>query len=369
MKWVRYLSCPVLVFLCAILAAKPGVCHTRSKGKSTFHLSEDGFLKIQIGMTTLDFLDLSDIDLGSPNQPQENQVQAERFLTYYFPKYLKIQLEPIVVTCPVVYEKMQLPDYRNIELFVVAQCPTEQFNSAKQMRIDWGLFTGTILMHQSYTSFLWGENFQQNWVFSRREPSKTVNLEKPNAWAAGLSFFKEGFWHLATGYDHLCFLLLLFLACTQIKILVLWVSGFTIAHGISLVLSYFNLVRFPGWIVEAGIALSILLTAIHLLWSQPKHTHTSPHSWSQFSIIILFGILHGLGFSYLLQELLTQSPFLWLSIFSFHAGLEIAQILFLSLFGLVALQLRKRQHWTKIQNIVVGAIGLLSGYWFLERLF
>ena len=237
------------------------------------------------------------------------------------------------------------------------------------MRIDWGLFTGTIKMHQSYTSFLWGEGFQQHWVFSRREPSKIVNLEKPSPWAASLSFFKEGFWHLTTGYDHLCFLLLLFLACTQIKTLILWVSGFTIAHGISLVLSYFNLIRIPGWIVEAGIALSILITAIHLMRSQLKKTTTTKNSLPQFGVIIIFGILHGLGFSFLLQELLTQSPFLWISIFSFHAGLELAQILFLSLFGVLFFQLKKHRHWARIQNTIAGSVGLLSGYWFLERLF
>ena len=357
------------MLLFSLLNSEQALSHSRSKGKSVFNLSADGFLKIQIGMTTLDFLDLSNIDLASPNQQEKKRLQAEQFLTTYFPKYLKIQLEPSNVRCRVVYEKMLLPDHKNIELFVFAQCSQSAFQKAKFMRIDWGLFTGTLLMHRSFTSFYWGDGYQQNWVFSRRESTKTLSLEKPSALSAAVSFLNEGFWHFVTGYDHFCFLLLLFLACTQIKTLILWVSGFTVSHGIALLISYFDLVRIPTWAVEAGIALTILLTALHLLFSRNQSTDKKSSSWLHFAIIIGFGMIHGLGFSYLLKELLSDSPFLWLGIFSFHVGLEIAQILFLILFGIVTVTLKKNRHWLKIQTIVVSSIAILSLFWLLDRIF
>ena len=369
MKSNLWSPCLGFILLFSLLNSEQALSHSRSKGKSVFKLSADGYLKIQIGMTTLDFLDLSNIDLASPNEQGKKRLQSEEFLTNYFPKYLKIQLEPSNVRCRVVYEKMVLPDHKNIELFVFAQCAQSAFQKAKFIRIDWGLFTGTLLMHRSFTSFLWGDGYQQNWVFSRRASTKTLALEKPNALSAAVSFLHEGFWHFVTGYDHFCFLLLLFLACTQIKILILWVSGFTVAHGVALLISYFDLVRIPTWLVEAGIALTILLTALHLLFSQKQSMEKSGSSWLHFLIVISFGVIHGLGFSYLLKELLSESPFLWLGIFSFHIGLETAQILFLILFGIITWQLKKHRNWLWIQNFIVSGIVILSLFWLYERVF
>lgn len=348
--------------------SQDGAAHTRSKGKSTFHLNQDGFLKIQIGMTTLDFLDLADIDLGSPNATDKDEIAAEQFLLRYLPKYLRVQLLPSDKKCPVKFKSLELTDHKNIELFAFAKCPKEGLEKTKEMRIDWGLFTGTILMHRSFASFFWQEKLQHNWVFSRQESKKILPITTPSFLGTSLSFFKEGFWHFTTGYDHICFLILLFLISIQMRPLVLLVSGFTVAHGISLALSYFDLVRVPALAVEVGIALSIIISAIHLL-RQKEDAHRKLNLDKRlFAIVLFFGLIHGLGFATLLKELLQESPYLWTGLLGFHIGLELAQLLFLAVFLVGTLKIKNQRQWPAMKKLLAISCGLAGLYWVIERL-
>lgn len=343
--------------------------HTRSKGKSAFHLNDDGFIQIQIGMTTLDFLDLADVDLGSPNAGEQAELEAERFLLRYFPKYLRINLTPGSKKCPVKFKRLERTDHKNIELYAFAQCPQKDMPHTEKLRIDWGLFTGTILMHRSFASFYLNDQLQQNWVFSRKEPKQILSIKTPSYFETGVSFFKEGFWHFMTGYDHISFLLLLFLLCAHIKSLFLLVSGFTIAHGSSLMLSYFDLLRIPSNIVELGIAFSIIVSAVHLLRAK-KSVHIIEEKLDKrlFFVVLGFGLLHGLGFATLLKELLQESPFLWTGLFSFHFGLELAQLVFLVFFFLCTFKAKKHQKWPTVQKCLAAICGLAGLFWMIERL-
>jgi hypothetical protein len=368
MKFHTFVITSVLFITSVFLYSSECTAHTRSKGKSSFQLSPEGFIKIQIGMTTLDFLDLADVDLGSPNATQQDELKAERFLLKYFPKYLRIHLLPGQEQCHVKFKSLQRTDHKNIELFAFAQCPEKSMAVTKELRIDWGLFTGTILMHRSFASFFWSDVLKHNWVFSRKESKKVLTIKTPSFLDTGASFFKEGFWHFMTGYDHICFLLLIFLICAQIKPLVLLVSGFTIAHGSSLLLSYFDILRVPSSAVEFGIALSIILSALHVLQHKEKASDDTLVDKSTFFIILFFGLIHGLGFATLLRELLQESPFLWTGIFSFHLGLELAQLLSLACFWIFALKPKSGLRWGFIKKCLAGGCGLSGLYWVLERM-
>ena len=101
--------------------------------------------------------------------------------------------------------------------------------------------------------------------------------------------------HIITGYDHLAFLLLLVLAATSVRSLVVIVTSFTIAHSVTLGLATFDIVVLPGRLVESAIALSIAYVALENLLrvrALPRHYVT-----------FLFGLLHGFGFSNVLREM------------------------------------------------------------------
>ena len=79
-----------------------------------------------------------------------------------------------------------------------------------------------------------------------------------------LKFLRLGVEHIWLGFDHLLFVAgLIFIAGTWRRILAT-ITGFTIAHSITLALSALDLVRLPVRAVEVTIALSIVFLAVEI---------------------------------------------------------------------------------------------------------
>ena len=140
---------------------------------------------------------------------------------------------------------------------------------------------------------------------------------------AAWTFVKEGVRHILEGADHVLFVLCLVLGASAVGMLAWRVTGFTIGHSITLTLGFFGHVPKGAWfipLVETGIALSILYAAtVALIAVGPRMTTL---------VTALLGLLHGLGFSFVLQEILNlESPNLWQSLLAFNIGIEIGQLL------------------------------------------
>ena len=75
------------------------------------------------------------------------------------------------------------------------------------------------------------------------------------------AYLSHGIEHILFGFDHLLFVLGLILIVGNTRMLLLTVTGFTVAHSITLSLATLGIVHLPGPPVEACIALSILLLA------------------------------------------------------------------------------------------------------------
>jgi HupE / UreJ protein len=142
-------------------------------------------------------------------------------------------------------------------------------------------------------------------------------------------WFSTGFEHICdlAGYDHILFVTLLVLALplTEWKKLLLLITGFTIGHSISLLLSVTNVIKLQQNIVEVFIAFTILITAIFHIKNY-KNSDTKNVRLLYF-LIPLFGGIHGLGFSYLLRSMLGQEQNVALPLFYFNIGLEAGQVL------------------------------------------
>ena len=75
-----------------------------------------------------------------------------------------------------------------------------------------------------------------------------------------------GIEHILTGYDHLAFLLALLLIGSSLGEVAKVVTGFTVAHSITLGLTILGYVRPEARSVEALIGLSIALVAAENVW-------------------------------------------------------------------------------------------------------
>jgi hydrogenase/urease accessory protein HupE len=198
-------------------------------------------------------------------------------------------------------------------------------------------------------------------VLDARQPSATFSsTESPRALPTVRRFLVLGIEHILTGYDHLAFLMSLLIVTTTARSLIGIVTSFTIAHSVTLALATFGLVVLPSRFVETVIALSIAYVAIENL----LHTRTM----ERYRITFLFGLLHGFGFSNLLREMELPRRELALSLFSFNAGVEIGQVVFvLAVYPLVKWVATKR--WPTLRPVVSGAVLCVAVYWFIQRAF
>ena len=160
-------------------------------------------------------------------------------------------------------------------------------------------------------------------VFRVRGPMAAPVEVSRSALKAAWTFIEEGVRHILEGRDHVLFVLCLVLGATAAGALAWRITGFTIGHSVTLSLGFFGYVPEGAWfipLVETGIALSILYAAAAALAAAGHHVTTV--------ITALLGLLHGLGFSFVLGEILKlDAPNLWQSLLAFNAGIEIGQLL------------------------------------------
>ena len=174
-----------------------------------------------------------------------------------------------------------------------------------------------------------------------------------------------GFTHiLPFGLDHILFVLGLYLLSTRVKPLLVQVTAFTVAHTVTLALGLYGVVTISPDIVEPLIALSIVYVAVENILT-PRLT-----VWRPF-IMFAFGLLHGLGFAGVLQEIgLPRDDFVT-GLIAFNVGVEFGQLATIAIaWFLTGLWFRERS-WYRTGIVYPGSAGiaLIGTYWTVERVF
>ncbi|MEO1942493.1 MAG: HupE/UreJ family protein [Campylobacterales bacterium] len=183
-------------------------------------------------------------------------------------------------------------------------------------------------------------------------------------------FVKEGILHIWEGTDHLTFLFLLIIPSLLVGFgfrenlveLLKIVTAFTLSHSITLSLSVFNILSPPSPVVEVGIAVTILLTALNNLF------HWVPFKY-EWLTALLFGFIHGFGFATALKELNLATYQFAKVVFGFNLGVEIGQgILVALIFPLLYLfRIRFPTLYRHFFQLGSGVGLLLALYWILQR--
>ncbi|MCK4662246.1 MAG: HupE/UreJ family protein [Bacteroidales bacterium] len=169
-------------------------------------------------------------------------------------------------------------------------------------------------------------------------------------------YLQLGFEHIADlrGYDHILFIISLCAVYTfhQWKKVLILVTAFTIGHSVTLALATLKIIRIPTDLVEFLIPLTIFITAFANIFNKTENFSNSHHLFKYFMALI-FGFIHGMGFSNFLRSILGNEDSILLPLLSFNVGLEIGQIfivfIILSLAYLVIDLFRySRREWTLI---------------------
>jgi hypothetical protein len=186
----------------------------------------------------------------------------------------------------------------------------------------------------------------------------------PSRFDTMIGFIKLGVAHILTGFDHLLFLLCLVIPLRGMRQILAIVTTFTVAHSITLIGSAFGITPTGAWFppfVEMMIALSIVYMALENIVGVDLRR--------RLVLTGMFGLVHGFGFSYGLQEQLQfAGDHLLVSLFSFNVGIEVGQILVLCVM-IPALALVQRYVLVgRVGTIVLSAIVAHTGWhWMGER--
>ena len=166
------------------------------------------------------------------------------------------------------------------------------------------------------------------------------------------------------GFDHILFVLSLFLLSPKLKPILWQSAAFTIAHSVTLIVAAYNKIIPPTQIVEPLIALSILYVAVENIMS-PR---LKP---SRIGIVFLFGLIHGLGFAGALSEMgLPKNAYLT-SLIMFNVGVEIGQLIIILVAWLFLAKWFSQKDYYR-RRIVIPlsvSIALIAAFWTIQRIF
>jgi hydrogenase/urease accessory protein HupE len=178
--------------------------------------------------------------------------------------------------------------------------------------------------------------------------------------------------HIWQGIDHLMFVAcLIFIAGSWRRILIT-ITGFTVAHSITLTLAALELVRVPVPPIEATIALSIVFLAREIAIER-RDTLTWRYP---IAISSTFGLLHGFGFASALSDIGLPQTEIPAALLAFNVGVEIGQVVFVAAIVLLAKsasQLLKAvnissSNWLRaVEKPIAYGVGGITMLWTIER--
>ena len=220
--------------------------------------------------------------------------------------------------------------------------------------------------------------------------------------------------HILGGYDHLAFVLALLLIGSSFGEVARVVTGFTLAHSLTLGLTVLGHLRPAAAPVEALIGLSIALVAAENCWvvgGRPpavrwaitgtlsvlalgalsghgrvpaltlgglalfaacyfgllrRVLRTASLRWG---IAFVFGLVHGFGFASVLTEAGLAPNRLWQALLGFNLGVEVGQLAVVALVwpGLRWLAARRERLWLATVEWASAAVLAVGMYWFVVR--
>jgi hypothetical protein len=215
-------------------------------------------------------------------------------------------------------------------------------------------------------------------VFRKDLRSVTVEVRQFHFWSILFEFIREGVWHIWSGLDHMMFLTALLLPAPLLLLdgtwqprMGLWpttrevtkvVTAFTVAHSLTLCLSFFGVLVPPSQWVESGIALSVFAAA----WNNIR-PFLPGRAWL---MALTFGLVHGLGFAGALKNLMMPRHAQGLALGAFNIGVELGQLT-LVVVALPLFYAASRRKWYPRFLMGIGSLGIawMASVWFLERAF
>ncbi len=223
---------------------------------------------------------------------------------------------------------------------------------------------GLVKLDRGVVLFYKNRDFKQQALFRASKPF--VQLSKKSSYLSlAINYIHLGFTHIMKGYDHLMFVFLLVVLARSVKILLFAITAFTLSHSLTLASSVLGIIHLSVPFVEAMIALSIIFLAREFLLLKPNSLSRKHLAATAF----VFGLLHGFGFSSVLGDIGLPKGEIPLALFSFNIGIELGQLLFVSIVYTILKGVDKyiKAYKFRLLQATVYLIGVYASYLFLQR--
>ena len=342
---------------------------------------------------------------------EENLSETDVF-KIYLSQHLKVTSEG--KNCSLIDEIKELDSQEgSLNLSLNFECP-----SNKEIIIINNALFNLVQSHIHIARIYIDNNLYTEKALFFNDQSIDLNEEKENNSFSNsfYKFFSLGLDHILSGYDHLLFILGLLLLVTNLKRLLLVITGFTIGHSLTLSLSVINIIQVKSSLVEALIGYTIMFVGLEYLYKENKDHRVSMIFITTLSLLLLifgnfinpnfpyflilgillfslgyfyllknlnsennllsiitiiFGLIHGFGFGGFLLGSKISSENIFSGLLGFNLGVEVGQIIFVLLILLIY-KLLMTLKITKIievmKNLSFFAVVFFGFFFFIQRL-
>lgn len=323
--------------------------------------NSEGFSIIDVKEKSLDYeLKLDLTELGHALNKERNQKESidNKVVQEYINSHIKLYADSELVEGSVKKTDIEMIKERP---FAVINLDYNTEHKPEKLVVEYNMFLDdSDPSHANFASVKM-DGKQQEKILSFE--SRELEIGEISIWHNAKQFVVLGLKHIFTGYDHILFVISLLFGAKTIRHILTLVTAFTIAHSFTLALATFDIVQLPSRFVESAIALSIIYVALINIFNQDS-TH---QPWLAFG----FGLIHGFGFAGILSEMRLDTNHMATSLLSFNVGIEIGQLLIVSLAFPIILWIKKLTlkpiKWViPGTSVAILAFGLV---WFIQRAF
>ena len=405
MNYIIANSVIILFFLLSPLNA-----HYFSESFSKWNVV-DNKVEANFSLLTLESTRIFQVENYQKIMFEENLSETDVF-KIYLSQHLKVTSEG--KNCLLVDEIKELNSQEgSLNLSLNFECP-----SNKEIKIINNALFNLVQSHIHIARIYIDNNLYTEKALFFNDQSIDLNEEKENNSFSNsfYKFFSLGLDHILSGYDHLLFILGLLLLVTNLKRLLLVITGFTIGHSLTLSLSVINIIQVKSSLVEALIGYTIMFVGLEYLYKENNDHRVSMIFITTLSLLLLifgnlinpnfpyflilgillfslgyfyllknlnsennllsiitiiFGLIHGFGFGGFLLGSKISSENIFSGLLGFNLGVEVGQIIFVLLILLIY-KLLMALKITKIievmKNLSFFAVVFFGFFFFIQRL-
>ncbi|PGY11888.1 hypothetical protein COE25_11015 [Bacillus sp. AFS031507] len=323
--------------------------------------NSEGFSTIEVKEKSLDYelkLDLEELGHALNKETDQKQLIDHKVVQQYINSHIKLYTDSELIEGSVVKTDVEMIKERP---FAVINLAYKTEHKPEKLVVQYNMFLDdSDPSHANFATIkMDGKQQEKILTFESRE----LEIGEVSFLQNAKQFLVLGLEHIFTGYDHILFVISLLFGAKTIRHILSLVTAFTIAHSITLALATFDIIHLPSRFVESAIALSIIYVAlINIFNKDSKH-----QPWLAFG----FGLIHGFGFAGILAEMRLDTNHMVTSLVSFNLGIEIGQLIIVSLAYPLILWIKKLT-FKPIKWVIPGtsvAILAFGLVWFIERAF